>query len=79
MVLLHTYLNSSNYITDNVSLTSDLLRTSVEEYIFLSAYLSFFSTDLPGFFHVQVLHDLHRTTDLIFKNLNILRVITYLL
>ena len=89
-VVSHIYLNISNlsdYITNNISLIFDLLRTFIKKCIFFSFYLSSFSIDLPSFFFISnhsitdyiVSHNLYRTSDLISKNFNILRVVIYLL
>ena len=84
----YTYLNisnSSNYITDNISLISNLLKTFVKENIFLFTYLFSSSMNLPGFFFMPnhsitdyiVTYDLHKTPNSISKDFSLPRVITY--
>lgn len=45
---------SSNYIMGNISLTSNLLRTFVEESIFFPIYFFFSDMDLPGSFSCPI-------------------------
>ena len=88
--MLHTYPNTSNLsdsIIDNNSLASNLLQTSVEEAIFLPSLLIHFQYGLIWFLFMSdhfitdhmVPHDLYRTSDLIFKDFSIPRVVIYLL
>ena len=78
--------NLSNYIMDGIFLISNLLRTSVEESIFLPTYLIFWhrSTWFPfmsdhSITDYMVSHNLHGTLDFIFENFSILRVVICLL
>jgi len=45
---------SSNYIMDNISLTSNPLKTSVEESIFFPIYFFFSGMDLSGSFSCSI-------------------------
>jgi len=47
--------NLSNYIMDNISLTSNPLKTSVKESIFFFIYSFFSGMDLPGFFSCLII------------------------
>ena len=53
MLYIHSKIsNLSNSIMDNTYLTSNPLKTSVEEYIFLLVYTYSFSIDLPGLLEI---------------------------
>ena len=73
----HNITYSSNYITDNISLTSNLLRISIEEGIFLLIYLSSSSIDILSFFVCPITPLLITWSFVISISFHVLRVVTY--
>jgi len=84
----HIYPNTSNLsdsIVDNTSLASNLLQTSVEKIIFLSSLLILFQYGFIWFLFMSdhfitdhmAPHDLYGTSDLIFKDFSIPRVVIF--